>query len=281
MSNKEYYPRRRKFVNLRKKPRDKLGNHTYSKQLDISSKRVFLTLLLSKATTLEHLEGYNKDWCDWLSTTFNETRTRELNKVIYLEKIPFYSRALFEEFEDIYLAIASRYNPSHINFKRYEQRFIPKEYTIETLDSKIQQNVSTSGAFYYVLPKEYNWFELEIENKEILSTTQVNLVKSRAITLPKGCIYWGFTTEKSKPIFLNYFTKEEFDRGSKFKTLDRKRLLENNLRQRGFITNFVEGTLVWSIDEIPLRKFKRDILVINSGESLFKSFILKYTKREK
>jgi hypothetical protein len=105
-------------------------------------------------------------------------------------------------------------------------------------------------------------------------------VKSRAITLPKGIFYWGFVTEKSKLYFLNYFSEEEFEKKVKIKALDRKRLLENNLKERGFINNFVEGVLVWDIKEIPMSKLKRDILVMSLKEGLFKSFLLKYTNEK-
>ena len=137
-----------------------------------------------------------------------------------------------------------------------------------------------NGAFYYVLPKEYNWFELEIKAKEILSNIELKLVKSRAITLPKGIFYWGFVNEKSKPYFLSYFLREEFEKKVKIKALDRKRLLENNLRERYFISNFVEGTLIWDIKEIPINKLKRDVLVMGLKEGLFKSFLLKYTSEK-
>ena len=274
--SKEFYARRRKSYKIRKKPKDKLENHTYSKKLDQMSKEGFMRLLTTKTTTLEQLELYNPDWVNWLDLHFNETRTRYLNKTIFLENIPFYSSVLFRDYEDIFLAITYRQNPFHINFKRYQQKFIPKEYSIETLDSKISESVSLNGAFYYVLPKEYKWFEFEIKAKDILSNIEIKLVKSRAITLPKGVIYWGFVNEKSKPYFLNYFLGEEFEKKLKFKTLDRKRLLENNLRERGFVTNFIEGKLIWDTKEIPSKNFKRDILVIPiSGENLFKSFLIK------
>jgi hypothetical protein len=127
-----------------------------------------------------------------------------------------------------------------------------------------------------VLPKkEYKWFEFEIKGKDILSNIEVKLVKSRAITLPKGIFYWGFVNEKSKPYFLSYFSEKEFEKKVKFKALDRKRLLENNLRERGFISNFVEGVLVWGINEIPMGKLKRDVLVMGLKEGLFKSFLIK------
>lgn len=274
--SKEFYARRRKSYKIRKKPKDKLENHTYSKKLDQMSKEGFMRLLTTKTTTLEQLELYNPDWVNWLDLHFNEARTRYLNKTIFLENIPFYSSVLFRDYEDIFLAITYRQNPFHINFKRYQQKFIPKEFTIETLDSKISESISLNGAFYYTLPKEYKWFEFEIKAKDILSNIEVRLVKSRAITLPKGIFYWGFVNEKSKPYFLNYFLGEEFEKKLKFKTLDRKRLLENNLRERGFVTNFIEGKLIWDISEISSKNFKRDILVIPiSGENLFKSFLIK------
>ena len=274
--SKEFYARRRKSYKIKKKPKDKLENHTYSKKLDQMSKEVFLRLLTTKTTTLEQLEMYNSDWVNWLDLHFNETRTRYLNKTIFLENIPFYSSSLFRDYEEIFLAITYRQNPFHINFKRYRQKFTPKEFTTQTLDSKISESISLNGAFYYVLPKEYKWFEFEIKTKEILSNIEVRLVKSRAITLPKGIFYWGFVNQKSKPYFLNYFSEEEFEKKLKFKTLDRKRLLENNLRERSFISNFVEGILVWDIDKIPMDKLKRDVLVIPiSGENLFKSFLIK------
>lgn len=274
--SKEFYARRRKSYKIRKKPKDKLENHIYSKKLDQMSKEGFMRLLTTKTTTLEQLEAYSPQWVNWLDLHFNETRTRYLNKTIFLENIPFYSSVLFRDYEDIFLAITYRQNPFHINFKRYQQKFTPKEYTIETLDSKISESISLNGAFYYVLPKEYKWFEFEIKAKDILSNIEVKLVKSRAITLPKGVIYWGFADEKSKPYFLNYFLEEEFEKKLKFKTLDRKRLLENNLKERGFINNFVEGVLVWDLNEIPIGKLRRDVLVIPiSGENLFKSFLIK------
>ena len=274
--SKEFYARRRKSYKIRKKPKDKLENHTYSKKLDQMSKEGFMRLLTTKTTTLEQLEMYNPDWVNWLDLHFNETRTRYLNKTIYFENIPFYSSSLFRDYEEEFLAIIYRQNPFHINFKRYQQKFIPKEYTIETLDSKLSENISLNGAFYYILPKEYKWFEFEIKAKDILSNIEIKLVKSRAITLPKGIFYWGFVNEKSKPYFLSYFSEEEFEKKVKFKALDRKRLLENNLRERGFVNNFVEGVLVWDLNEIPIGKLKRDILVIPiSGENLFKSFLIK------
>ena len=278
--SKEFYARRRKSYKIRKKPKDKLENHIYSKKLDQTSKEVFLRLLTTKTTTLEQLEMYNSDWVNWLDLHFNETRTRYLNKTIFLENIPFYSNSLFRDYEDIFLAIIYRQNPFHINFKRYQQKFIPKEYNIQTLDSKISESISLNGAFYYVLPKEYNWFEFEIKAKDILSNIEVRLVKSRAITLPKGILYWGFVNEKSKPYFLNYFLEEEFEKKVKIKALDRKRLLENNLKERGFITNFVEGKLIWDIGEIPISKLKRDVLVMGLKEGLFKSFLLKYVNEK-
>lgn len=276
--SKEFYARRRKSYKLRKKPKDKLENHIYSKKLDQMSKEGFMRLITTKTTTLEQLEMYNSSWVNWLDLHFNETRTRYLNKTIFLENIPFYSSVLFRDYEDIFLAITYRKNPFHINFKRYQQKFIPKEFTIETLDSKISESISLNGAFYYILPKEYKWFEFEIKAKDILSNIELKLVKTRTLTLPKGVIYWGFVNEKSKPYFLNYFLGEEFEKKLKFKTLDRKRLLENNLKERGFINNFVEGVLVWDLNEIPSKNFKRDILVIPiSGENLFKSFLIKNT----
>ena len=274
--SKEFYARRRKSYKIRKKPKDKLENHTYSKKLDQMSKEGFMRLLTTKTTTLEQLEVYNSDWVNWLDLHFNETRTRYLNKTIFLENIPFYSSSLFRDYEDIFLAIIYRQNPFHINFKRYQQKFVPKEFMIQTLDSKISESINLNGAFYYVLPKSYKWFEFEIKAKEILSNIEIKLVKSRAITLPKGIIYWGFVSEKSKPYFLNYFSEEEFERKVKIKALDRKRLLENNLKERGFISNFVEGNLVWGISEIPISKLKRDVLVMGLQEGLFKSFLLKY-----
>ena len=278
--SKEFYARGRKSYKIRKKPKDKLENHIYSKKLDQMSKEGFMRLLTTKTTTLEQLEVYNSDWVNWLDLHFNETRTRYLNKTIFLENIPFYSNSLFRDYEDIFLAITYRQNPFHINFKRYQQKFIPKEYNIQTLDSKISESINLNGAFYYVLPKNYNWFEFEIKAKEILSNIELKLVKSRAITLPKGIFYWGFADEKSKPYFLNYFSEEEFERKVKIKALDRKRLLENNLRERSFISNFVEGILVWDIKEIPINKLKRDVLVMGLKEGLFKSFLLKYTNEK-
>ena len=274
--SKEFYARRRKSYKIRKKPKDKLENHTYSKKLDQMSKEGFLRLLTTKTTTLEQLEMYNSDWVNWLDLHFNETRTRYLNKTIFLENIPFYSNSLFRDYEDIFLAIIYRQNPFHINFKRYQQKFTPKEFMIQTLDSKISESINLNGAFYYVLPKSYKWFEFEIKAKDILSNIEIKLVKSRAITLPKGIFYWGFADEKSKPYFLNYFSEEEFERKVKIKAIDRKRLLENNLRERSFISNFVEGILVWDIDKIPINKLRRDVLVMGSKEGLFKSFLLKY-----
>ena len=278
--SKEFYARRRKSHKIRKKPKDKLENHTYSKKLDQMSKEGFMRLLTTKTTTLEQLEMYNSDWVNWLDLHFNETRTRYLNKTIFLENIPFYSSLLFRDYEDIFLAILYRQNPFHINFKRYQQKFVPKEFNIQTLDSKISESINLNGAFYYVLPKEYNWFEFEIKAKDILSNIEVKLVKSRAITLPKGIFYWGFVSEKSKPYFLSYFSEEEFERKVKIKTRDRKRLLENNLKERGFISNFVEGVLMWDIGEIPINKLKRDVLVMSLKEGLFKSFLLKYTNEK-
>lgn len=275
--SKEFYARRRKSYKIRKKPKDKLENHTYSKKLDQMSKEGFMRLLTTKTTTLEQLEMYNSDWVNWLDLHFNETRTRYLNKTIFLENIPFYSSSLFRDYEDIFLAITYRQNPFHINFKRYQQKFIPKEYTIQTLDSKISESISLNGAFYYVLPKEYKWFEFEIKAKDILSNIELKLVKTKTLTLPKGIFYWGFVNEKSKPYFLSYFSEEEFEKKVKIKALDRKRLLENNLKERGFISNFVEGVLVWDIKEIPMGKLKRDVLVIIAGENLFKSFLIKNT----
>ena len=275
--SKEFYARRRKSYKIRKKPKDKLENHTYSKKFEQMSKEVFMRLLTTKTTTLEQLEMYNADWVNWLYLHFNETRTRYLNKTIFLENIPFYSSVLFRDYEEEFLAVTYRQNPFHINFKRYQQKFIPKEYTIETLDSKLSESINLNGAFYYMLPKNYKWFEFEIKGKEILSNIEVKLVKSRAITLPKGIFYWGFADEKSKPYFLNYFSEEEFERKVKIKALDRKRLLENNLRERGFINNFVEGVLVWDIKDIPMGKLKKDVLVMGLKEGLFKSFLLKYT----
>ena len=278
--SKEFYARRRKSYKIRKKPKDKLENHTYSKKLDQMSKEGFMRLLTTKTTTLAQLEMYNSDWVNWLDLHFNETRTRYLNKTIFLENIPFYSSSLFRDYEGIFLAIIYRQNPFHINFKRYQQKFIPKEYNIQTLDSKISESISLNGAFYYVLPKEYNWFEFEIKAKEILSNIELKLVKSRAITLPKGIFYWGFVNEKSKSYFLSYFSEEEFEKKAKIKAIDRKRLLENNLRERSFISNFVEGVLMWDIGEIPISKLKRDVLVMGLKEGLFKSFLLKYTNEK-
>ena len=278
--SKEFYARRRKSYKIRKKPKDKLENHTYSKKLDQISKEGFMSLLTTKTTTLEQLEMYNSDWVNWLDLHFNETRTRYLNKTIFLENIPFYSSVLFRDYEDIFLAITYRQNPFHINFKRYQQKFIPKEYTIETLDSKLSESINLNGAFYYTLPKEYNWFEFEIKAKEILSNIELKLVKSRAITLPKGIFYWGFVNQKSKPYFLSYFSEEEFERKVKIKALDRKRLLENNLKERGFISNFVEGILIWDINEIPINNLRKDVLVMSLKEGLFKSFLLKYTNEK-
>lgn len=278
--SKEFYARRRKSYKIRKKPKDKLENHTYSKKLDQMSKEGFMRLITTKTTTLEQLELYNPDWVNWLDLHFNETRTRYLNKTIFLENIPFYSNVLFRDYEDIFLAITYRQNPFHINFKRYQQKFIPKEYTIETLDSKLSESITLNGAFYYILPKEYKWFEFEIKAKDILSNIEIRLVKSRALTLPKGIFYWGFVNEKSKPYFLSYFSEEEFEKKVKIKTLDRKRLLENNLKERGFISNFVEGTMIWGIDEIPISKLRRDVLVMSLKEGLFKSFLLKYTNEK-
>jgi hypothetical protein len=273
--SKEFYARKRKSYKIRKKPKDKLENHIYSKKLDQMSKEGFMRLLTTKTTTLEQLEMYNSEWVIWLDLHFNETRTRYLNKTIFLENIPFYSSVLFRDYEDIFLAITYRQNPFHINFKRYQQKFTPKEYTIETIDSKLSESISLNGAFYYILPKKYEWFELEIKGKEILSNIELKLVKSRAITLPKGIFYWGFVNEKSKPYFLNYFLEKEFEKKLKFKTLERKRLLENNLRERGFVTNFVEGVLIWDIGEIPMGKLRRDVLVMGLKEGLFKSFLIK------
>lgn len=278
--SKEFYARRRKSYKIRKKPKDKLENHTYSKKLDQMSKEGFMRLLTTKTTTLEQLEMYNPSWVNWLDLHFNETRTRYLNKTIFLENIPFYSSVLFRDYEDIFLAITYRQNPFHINFKRYQQKFTPKEYTIETLDSKLSESISLNGAFYYILPKEYKWFEFEIKAKDILSNVEVKLVKSRAITLPKKIIYWGFVNDKSKPYFLNYFSEEELEKKVKIKALDRKRLLENNLKERGFINNFVEGVLVWDLNEIPMGKLRRDVLVMGLKEGLFKSFLLKYTNEK-
>lgn len=278
--SKEFYARRRRSPNLRKKPKDTISNHTLSKQFDIKTKRMFLMLLLAKTTTLEQLEQYNPEWCAWLDNLFNETQTRLLNKVIYPEDIPFYSSALFEEYEETYKLITLRINPSNINFEKYQPKFVPKEYTLETLDSKTLENISLKGAFYYVLPKEYTWFEFEVKGKDILSNNKINFTKSKAITLPKGVTYFGYLNDKSKPYFLSYFSNEEFEKRSKFNVLDRKRLLENNLRQRGFITNFVEGALFWNLEKINLGKLKRDILVVINGESLFKSFLIKYEKKK-
>ena len=151
--SKEFYARRRKSYKIRKKPKDKLENHTYSKKLDQTSKEVFLRLLTTKTTTLEQLEMYNSDWVTWLDLHFNETRTRYLNKTIFLENIPFYSNSLFRDYEDIFLAIIYRQNPFHINFKRYQQKFTPKEFMIQALDSKISESINLNGAFYYALPK--------------------------------------------------------------------------------------------------------------------------------
>ena len=86
--------------------------------------------------------------------------------------------------------------------------------------------------------------------------------------------------EKSKPYFLSYFSEEEFEKKAKIKALDRKRLLENNLKERGFISNFVEGILVWDIDKIPINKLRRDVLVMGLREGLFKSFLLKYANEK-
>ena len=116
--SKEFYARRRKSYKIRKKPKDKLENHTYSKKLDQTSKEVFLRLLTTKTTTLEQLEMYNSDWVTWLDLHFNETRTRYLNKTIFLENIPFYSSSLFRDYEDIFLAVLSRFDLFHINLKK-------------------------------------------------------------------------------------------------------------------------------------------------------------------
>jgi hypothetical protein len=93
--SKEFYARRRKSYKIRKKPKDKLENHTYSKKLDQMSKEGFMRLITTKTTTLEQLELYNPEWVNWLDLHFNETRTRYLNKTIFLENIPFYSSSLF------------------------------------------------------------------------------------------------------------------------------------------------------------------------------------------
>ena len=132
--SKEFYARRRKSYKIRKKPKDKLENHTYSKKLDQMSKEGFMRLLTTKTTTLEQLEMYNSDWVTWLDLHFNETRTRYLNKTIFLENIPFYSNSLFRDYEDIFLAITYCQKPFDINFKRYQQKFIPKEYNIQKND---------------------------------------------------------------------------------------------------------------------------------------------------
>ena len=276
----DYITKRRKFVNLRKKPKILKSDFTLSKKLDLKAKTGFMNLLASPNTPIEQLEKYNSDWFNWLYNLFNETRTKELNKTLFLEEIPFYSSSLFRDYEDIYLALLMRENPLNTSFIKYSAKWIPKEYTIETLDSKVLESINLNGAFYYILPKEYKWFEFEIKAKDILSNIEVRLVKSRAITLPKGIFYWGFVNEKSKPYFLSYFSEEEFEKSSKIKALDRKRLLENNLRERGFISNFIEGTMVWDIDEIPLTKLRRDVLVIGLKEGLFKSFVLKYTNEK-
>ena len=73
--SKEFYARRRKSYKIRKKPKDKIENHTYSKKLDQMSKEGFMRLLTTKTTTLEQLEMYNSDWVTWLDLHFNETRT--------------------------------------------------------------------------------------------------------------------------------------------------------------------------------------------------------------
>lgn len=276
----DYITKRRKFVNLRKKPKVLKSDFTLSKKLDLKAKTGFMNLLASPNTPIEQLEKYNSDWYNWLYNLFNETRTKELNKTLFLEEIPFYSSSLFRDYGDIYLALLIRENPLNSSFIKYSAKWTPKEYLIENLDSKISESINLNGAFYYVLPKEYKWFNFEIVGKDILSNIEVKLVKSRAKTLPKQLIYWGFTNDKSKPYFLGYFSEEEFEKSSKIKALDRKRLLENNLRERGFISNFIEGVLVWNISEIPVRKLKRDILVISLKEGLFKSFLLKYTNEK-
>ena len=57
--SKEFYARRRTSYKIRKKPKDKIENHTYSKKLDQMSKEGFMRLLTTKTTTLEQLEMYN------------------------------------------------------------------------------------------------------------------------------------------------------------------------------------------------------------------------------
>src|SRR5574344_985688 len=123
----EFYARRRKFVNLRKKPKDKALKKVSVIKLDNNSKKAFMRLLTTETITLENLELYNPDWTKWLIDFFNETQTRALNKVIYYEDIPFYSSQLFKEYEDEFTAITYRVNPFKVQFNRFLLKYTPKE----------------------------------------------------------------------------------------------------------------------------------------------------------
>lgn len=213
-----------------------------------------MTLITNVKVTMEQIEKYNPVWYNWLYNLFNPTSTKQANKVIYLEDIPFYSSTLLREYEDIFLAITEKQNPFSFDFKKHSLKFSPKTASIKSLDSKFIESIQDYGAFYYELPKQYTFFEFTIEGKQILSNIEIKLVKSKAITLPKNVIYWGYVNQNSKPIFLNYYSLDEVDSKKKLNPIDRKRLLENNLRERGFITNFVEGKMVWDLEQIPLKK---------------------------
>lgn len=268
----EYIIKRRKFVNLKKKPKILKSDYELSTLYSKKAKSVFMEMLASKSISLEQIEQYNPDWYNWLYNLFNPTSTKDFNKTIYLEDIPFYSRTLLKSYEDIYMALVHKVNPLPFEFRKLTLNFLPKSYLKDNIPTKFIDNINNYGAFYYELPKGYSFFEFTIEGKEILSNVQVKLNKSKAITLPKGVIYWGILTKGNKPMFLNYFSFEEFEKKSNIKGLDRKRLLENNLKERGFLSNFIEGKMFWDLEDIPLKK---DVLVMSSREGLFKSIILK------
>lgn len=268
----EYQIKRRKFVNLKKKPKKLKSDYELSTQYSKKAKSVFMEMLASKSITAEQIEQYNLDWYNWLYNLFNPTSTRAFNKVIYLEDIPFYSKDLLSNYEDIYSALIHKVNPLPFEFRKLTLNFLPRTFNQDNIDTKFLDNLNNYGAFCYVLPKEYSFFEFSVEGKEILSFNEIRFNKTKAITLPKGILYWGYLTKGNKPIFLGYFSMEEFEKKSNIKGIDRKRLLENNLKERGFISNFVEGTMVWNLDEIPKNK---EVLLISLRDSFFRSILFK------
>lgn len=268
----EYQIKRRKFVNLRKKPKKLKSDYELSTQYSKKAKSLFMEMLASKSITAEQIEQYNLDWYNWLYNLFNPTSTKAFNKVIYLEDIPFYSKDLLSNYEDIYMALIHKVNPLPFEFRKLTLNFLPRTFNRDNLDQKFLDNLNNYGAFYYILPKEYSFFEFSVEGKEILSFNEIRFNKTKAITLPKGITYWGVLTKGNKPMFLGYYSMEEFEKKSNIKGVDRKRLLENNLRERGFISNFIEGNMVWNLDEIPKNK---EVLLVGLRDSFFRSILLK------